>query len=300
MEVSERMQKASWTEGVEEMTVLVTGASGFIGNYVVRELLKQGHQVIATSKNSEKASMYEWFSQVQYIPYDLNVVQENLFEFFREPDAVIHLAWEGLPNYKDLFHFERNLFANYRFLKNLLENGLKSLTVTGTCLEYGLQNGCLSEDIPTQPTTPYSLAKDTLRKFLEQLQRKYHFSFKWIRLFYIYGEGQSEKSLLSQIETAIRKEERKFNMSGGEQLRDYLSVEKAAEYIVKIAMQNKVHGIINCCSGVPVSIRKLVEDYLEEKQRSIRLNLGYYPYPDYEPLTFWGDINKLETIFKED
>lgn len=282
------------------MRVLVTGATGFVGNYVVRELLKQGYQVITTSKNSEKARMYEWFSQVEYIPYDLNVVQENLFQFFREPEVVIHLAWEGLPNYKDLFHFERNLFTNYRFLKTLLEDGLKSLTVTGSCLEYGLQNGCLSEDTPTQPATPYGLAKDTLRKFLEQLQQKYYFSFKWLRLFYIYGEGQSEESLLSQLETAIRKGERRFNMSGGEQLRDYLPVEKAAEYIVKIAMQSKVYGIINCCSGVPVSIRKLVEDYLEENQRSIRLNLGYYPYPDYEPMAFWGDINKLETIFEGD
>ena len=278
------------------MRVLVTGATGFIGNYVVRELLKQDHQVITTSKNSEKARMYEWFSQVQYIPYDLNVVHENLFQFFQEPDVVIHLAWEGLPNYKDLFHFERNLFTNYRFLKTLLEDGLKSLTVTGTCLEYGLQNGCLPEDTPTQPTTPYSLAKDTLRKFLEQLQQKYYFSFRWIRLFYIYGEGQSEKSLLSQLETAIRKGERRFNMSGGEQLRDYLPVEKAAEYIVKIAVQSEVYGIINCCSGTPISIRKLVEDYLAKKQKSINLNLGYYPYPDYEPIAFWGNSAKLNKI----
>lgn len=276
------------------MRVLVTGATGFVGNYVVRELLKQSHQVITTSKNSQKARMYEWFSQVQYVPYDLNVVRENLFQFFQEPEVVIHLAWEGLPNYEALYHFEQNLFTNYRFLKTLLEDGLKSLTVTGTCLEYGLQDGCLSEDTPTQPTTPYGLAKDTLRKSLEQLQQKYHFSFKWLRLFYIYGQGQSEQSLLSQLETAIGKGETTFNMSGGEQLRDYLPVEKAAEYIVKIAMQSEVHGIINCCSGTPISIRTLVEDYLAKKQKGIRLNLGYYPYPDYEPMAFWGCDNKLQ------
>jgi len=280
------------------MKVLVTGATGFIGNYVVRELLKQGHQVMTTSKNSEKARMYEWFSQVQYISYDLNVVQENLFQFFREPDVVIHLAWEGLPNYKDLFHFERNIFTNYRFLKNLLEDGLKSLTVTGTCMEYGLQNGCLSEDTPTKPTTPYSFAKDTLRKFLEQLQQKYHFSFKWIRLFYMYGKGQNPSSLLPQLDKALDRGDEIFNMSGGEQLRDYLPVEKVAEYVNEISLQNKVLGIINCCSGKPISIRKLVENHMKNRGKTIKLNLGYYPYSDYEPMAFWGDNTKLKSIIK--
>lgn len=281
------------------MRVLVTGAAGFIGNYVVRELLNQGQQVIATSKNPEKARRHAWFSQVQYIPYDLNALQENLFQFFLEPDVVIHLAWEGLPNYKELFHFERNLVTNYFFLKALLDGGLKSLTVTGTCLEYGLQNGCLSEDMLPQPAMPYSLAKDTLRKFLEQLHQKYYFSFKWLRLFYMYGEGQSEKSLLPQLKIAIQKGERSFNMSGGEQLRDYLPVEKVAENIVKVAIQNKVTGMINCCSGTPISIRKLLENYLAEKRTDIHLNLGYYPYPDYEPMVFWGNKEKLERIISD-
>jgi len=115
----------------------------------------------------------------------------------------------------------------------------------------------------------------------------------------MYGEGQSEKSLLSQLETAIKKGEKRFNMSGGEQLRDYLPVEKVAEYIVAIALQDKVKGIINCCSGKPLSVRKLVEKYLEEKGYCIELNLGYYPYPDYEPMEFWGNNTKLQSVLHQ-
>jgi len=110
----------------------------------------------------------------------------------------------------------------------------------------------------------------------------------------MYGKGQSPNSILSQLDRALENRETTFKMSGGEQLRDYLPVEKVAEYIVKIAMQNKVRGIINCSSSKPISIRKLVENYLEKKQKSIHLNLGYYPYPDYEPMAFWGDNKKLK------
>lgn len=283
----------------DDMKVLVTGATGFIGRYVVNELLSSGCHIIATSRNQDKARSYKWYSRVQYIPCDLNEASENFFQFFQRPDLLIHLAWEGLPNYTDLFHLEKNLFSNYRFLKNMVEHGLKSMLVAGTCFEYGMQSGALKETMITIPNNPYGLAKDTLRKFLEQLQQKYRFLFKWLRLFYIYGESQSEQSLLSQLEKAIRKGKKRFNMSGGEQVRDYLPVEKVAEYIVKVSMQDKVSGIINCCSGVPVSIRKLVEDYLEKKQKSIHLNLGYYSYPDYEPMAFWGCDKKLQIALKE-
>ena len=281
------------------MKVLVTGATGFIGSYVVKELLKQQHHVIATSRNLDKVHSYKWFSQVEYIPCDLNVMRENFFQFFQQPDLLIHLAWEGLPNYKDLFHLEKNLFSNYRFLKNMVGNGLKSLVVTGTCFEYGMQSGSLNETMITIPDNPYGLAKDTLRKFLEQLQKKIDFEFKWVRLFYMYGKGQSLNSILSQLDKALENGETSFNMSGGEQLRDYLPVEKVAEYIVKISMQNEVQGIINCCSGTPISIRSFVENHLKKKEKKIHLNLGYYPYPDYEPMAFWGDDKKLKIALED-
>lgn len=282
------------------MKILVTGATGFIGNHVTQQLLEldRNIQVIATSGNTEKAKICKWFSKVKYVSCDLNSVPEDCFQYFGKPDLLIHLAWEGLPNYKDLFHFERNLYADYFFLKSMIEQGLKDVVVTGTCFEYGMQSGGLHEDMETKPDNPYGLAKDTLRKFLEQLQKKTDFRLKWIRLFYMYGKGQHHGAILSQLDKALEKGDHHFDMSGGEQLRDYLPVEKVAEYIVKIAMQNQITGIINCCSGIPVSIRKLVENHLKEKQKRIHLNLGHYPYPDYEPMAFWGSPQKMQRIPK--
>ncbi|MFH0976236.1 MAG: NAD-dependent epimerase/dehydratase family protein [Spirochaetota bacterium] len=280
------------------MKILVTGATGFIGTHVINELLKsRNHDVFATAiESSDKAKIFDWFKSVKYIECDLNNSKKNFFSFFEHPDLLIHLSWQGLPNYKELFHFEKNLFSNYFFIKNIIENGLKNLSVIGTCFEYGLQEGCLSESFETKPINSYGLAKDTLRKFILELNNKFQFSFKWIRLFYLYGEGQSKNSILEQLKTALANNEAVFNMSGGEQLRDYLPIEKVAEYIVKISSQKDFTGIINCCSGEPISIRRLVENYLEANNKQIKLNLGYYPYPDYEPMAFWGDDKKLKQI----
>jgi nucleoside-diphosphate-sugar epimerase len=279
-------------------TILVTGATGFIGNYVIEEMLKYKVNIIASSILYEKENNHAWLKKVDYIQADLNESIEDWFSFFGKPDMLIHLAWEGLPRYKELFHIERNFFNNYFFLKNMIENGLKKVVVSGTCFEYGMQSGALKEDLETKPNTSYALAKDSLRKFLEQLQRKIDFDLKWIRVFYLYGKGQNPISILSQLEAALERGDNVFNMSGGKQLRDYLPVEKVAEYIAKISMQDKLSGVINCCSGEPISIRKLVENHIAEKNKSIELNLGYYPYPDYEPMAFWGDTKKLNKALK--
>jgi nucleoside-diphosphate-sugar epimerase len=283
------------------MKVLVTGATGFIGNYVINELLKNDIDVIATSTNTNKAQNFDWFNNVTYLPFNLKEFNTsvNYFEYFDSPDILFHLAWEGLPNYKDSFHIEENLPRHFNFLKNLIKNGLKDITITGTCFEYGMKEGCLSEYMNCEPNNAYAIAKNELRLQIEKLKLNYDFSFKWIRLFYMYGKGQSQNSLISQLDSAIANSELVFNMSGGEQVRDFLPVEKVSEIIVKVAMQNVVVGVINCCSGKEITLKDFVINYLKENNKDIKLNLGFYPYTDYEPMRFLGNVNKLNSIIKK-
>ena len=273
--------------------ILVTGSTGFIGNYVIKKLLKSEKTVIATSRKPKDEVSHNWLKDVEYIQADLSEERDNWFSLFRKPDLLIHLAWEGLPNYNKFYHCERNFPENFFFIQNMVENGLSQLTVAGTCMEYGMQNGALKEDMETIPNTSYALAKDCLRKFLQQFQKLIDFKLNWIRIFYLYGKGQSPNSILSQLEASLERGDKVFNMSGGEQLRDYLPAEKVGEYLVKVSMQDEISGIVNCCSGKPISIRKLVENYLFENNAKIELNTGYYGYPDYEPMAFWGNSEKL-------
>ena len=156
-----------------------------------------------------------------------------------------------------------------------------------------MQSGELSESTPTLPTVAYAVAKDRLRRSLEKLNTGGGFTLQWARIFYTYGQGQHPHSLIAQLDRAVESGAITFNMSGGEQLRDYLPVEDVASRLVVLLEQSQCNGVVNICSGKPISVRNLVEQRLAERGASIRLNLGHYPYPDYEPMAFWGDGKKF-------
>jgi nucleoside-diphosphate-sugar epimerase len=79
-------------------------------------------------------------------------------------------------------------------------------------------------------------------------------------------------------------------------LRDYLPVTEVAARLVTILEHADLPGTINVCSGKPISVRRLVELRIAERQSTIQLNLGHYPYPDYEPMAFWGDSSRYDNL----
>lgn len=278
------------------MKVLVTGATGFVGRHLVAALLARGCTVRAVARNAETAASLPWINAVEFIKADIHGADLDIGALTNGIDALAHLAWPGLPNYQALFHFEHNLMADYRFIKGAVEAGVPQVLVTGTCFEYGMQSGPLNEHTAPQPGNPYGLAKNTLRLFLENLQRVQPFTLQWARLFYLHGAGQNPNSLLAALDRAIDAGDQCFNMSGGEQLRDYLAIETAAGYLAAIMQQRDFDGVINCASGQPVSVRALVEQRVRERGASIDLNLGHYPYPTHEPMAFWGVADRLQQL----
>ena len=280
------------------MRVAVTGASGFIGRHVLTELLRHDIKTVAVTR--DVARLHGLNKSVRIVEMDIARPAPDCFELMGQPDVLIHLAWDGLPNYKSLHHFETELPRQYHFLKAMVEAGLPSLSVTGTCFEYGMQSGPLSEDILTKPNNPYGYAKDTLRQQLEFLKSTKPFKLTWARLFYMHGEGQPNTSLYPKLKEAVLRGDKVFNMSGGEQLRDYLPVEEVARQIVQLAIAQRDIGAINICSGKPISVLRLVEQWLRENNWKIELNLSHYPYPDYEPMAFWGVASLIKNHFAEE
>jgi nucleoside-diphosphate-sugar epimerase len=279
------------------MSFLITGATGFIGQRVVRSAIAQGYKVAILTRSPEKTKGLFGDNIVIYDQNKFLAGEEKIDS--KTYDKVIHLAWADVKNYTDDTNYTANLEFQKQFIDRVISCGIKNITFAGTCFEYGLREGICREDDPapeTYPTT-YAKAKHELYKQLLNIQKNNsEFNFKWLRFFYVYGVGSRPNSLLSQLLRAIESGEKEFNMSVGDQKRDYINIETLAHNIVVIAGQNEQAGIINIGTGKPRTVLEFVEAILKIKNYNLKLNKGFYPYASYEPKEFWADVTKLKSI----
>ena len=265
--------------------IIVTGATGFIGQNLIPLLIKKKFKVIAIGRNINKAKKFNWFSKVKFIKLDYHKQKIN-FDLTKKT-GLIHLGWQGLPNYNSDFHLKQNLPKNYEFIKKLINKGIYKIFIAGTCFEYGLRNGGIPPNAKPEPIIPYAIAKNNLRKKLIYLNKSKKFKLQWARFFYLYGIGQNPKSLMASLDYSIKKKLKKFNLSQGNQLRDYLNVKIAVEKIIKI-FESKKKGVFNICSEKPIKVKDLVNNRIRVKKSKIKVNYGFYPYSKYEPMEFCG------------
>jgi len=267
--------------------IAVTGASGFLGRHVIAVLRARGVGVIALNRRCKPDE-----PGVRNIRFDLAAPEEST-AVLRDVDAVIHLAWEGLPNYRSSHHVEAELPRQRAFVDLALASGVRRLVVAGTCFEYGMREGELHEGFEPAPANPYAQAKDALRRHAEVACARFGCGLAWARLFYLFGDGQSPTSIWSQLSDHVLRGQTAFPMSGGQQVRDFLPIEVAASHLVRLAEVRQAAGVTNVCSGHAWTLERTVRGWMAERGWDIQLDLGRFPYPDHEPFAFWGSTRRL-------
>ena len=98
------------------MKILVTGGSGFLGKKIIEDLTKK-IKTLVLGRNSIIENNY-----TSFIKFDLNTIDDSLLSHINSCNKLLHLAWEGLPNYFENIHYTNNLFYQYKFLKDIIIN----------------------------------------------------------------------------------------------------------------------------------------------------------------------------------
>ena len=271
-------------------SILITGATGFLGRNLIKYISRNDYRIIALVRD-ESSNFVADHPQIEFIYGTLEEFDKNLFSDLRI-DILVHLAWGNVSKVQLSSHLTVEFDLQKLFLKNAVDSGLKEVIISGSCFEYGKIEGGLDVDTTPLPNTNYGIAKNNLRIWLDGYIRDFNIkaSVVWLRIFYVYGIDQHERSLYSQLNQAIRSLSSEFNMSHGNQVRDFISIEEVCANIIQILEKNMGYGLLikNICSGQGVRVEDFVKGILKKNNVDMKLNLGYYDVPDYEPLSFWG------------
>ena len=272
--------------------ILVTGADGYIGQRVVEYALNQGYKVVANDiKNSgidERAELC-----------DVNIFSgdKDLYKAFGCPDICIHLAWQDGFSHNAPSHM-MNLSRHYEFLMNLVEGGCKNIAVMGSMHEVGYWEGKIDENTPCNPLSMYGVAKNALRQALLVQTKLKEYQLYWLRAYNILGDDMRNHSIFTKLLQAADEGKNEFPFTTGKNKYDFIDVKELAEMIVDAATQDKYTGIINVCSGNPISLGEKVEQFLKEKKIDIELKYGAFPDREYDSPVVYGDATKIQDIEK--
>ncbi len=272
--------------------VLVTGANGYIGTHVVQALLEKGCHVVACDLRFDNLP-----DGIVKLSADISDPSLNIYEMAGKPDCLIHLAWRNGFQHNAPTHLQ-DLPVHVRFLQSMIDAGLQSLSVMGSMHEVGYWEGAITADSPTNPLSFYGIAKNALRQALELMVKGKNVSYHWLRGYYIIGDDEKSNSVLGKILLADREGKKEFPFTSGKNLYDYLSVQELARQIVAASLQDSYQGIINCCSGQPVSLGEMAEKFIRERGLSIRLQYGAFPDRAYDSPGVWGDATIIQNIMK--
>jgi dTDP-6-deoxy-L-talose 4-dehydrogenase (NAD+) len=273
------------------MRILVTGADGYIGSHVVNKLLENDDvDVVAFGLNTVHVS-----SRAERRDVDIFDRSLDVYKLAGEPDVVLHMAWQdGFIHNADS---HMGLLSNhYLFCKGLIDRGLRQLAVMGSMHEVGYHEGAIDENTPCNPTSMYGIAKDALRRSLFLAVQDKDTILQWLRGYYIYGDDKRNNSIFAKLCAAEEDGKKSFPFTSGTNQYDFIHVEDLAEQIANTVAQSYIFGIINCCSGQPLSLAEKVESFIRDQGLRIELEYGAFPDRPYDSPSVWGDNAKITRI----
>lgn len=276
------------------MKVLITGISGFIGAHTAKACVEAGMDVVGMVRPTSDHARFEPIkSRIKLIEGDMaNPPMSAIADI--KPDVCIHHAWYAEPGkYPHAIENVSMLNQTTEFVVELAKAGCGRFVGIGTCFEYDFDRGWLREDSPVKPATIYAATKAAMSTMLDQLGAKAGISTTWVRLFYQYGPYEDTRRLVASVITSMLRGERVDTTPGG-QVRDFLHVEDVGSGICQTAAAG-LDGIVNVGSGVPVTVRAILETIGAKLGRTDLANFGARPYNPVDPPFIVANNTRLKT-----
>lgn len=271
------------------LSVLVTGGTGFIGSHLTRRLVREGARVHLLVRPESRS----W--RIRDVWADVTCWQGNVTDFDSvercitgaRPAVIFQVAGathgRGLAN--DLAQIDQSIEMNLKGTLNVLkaahrcEQAVQCIVRTGGLEEYGNGKAPYDEDQRESPVSAYSASQVATTHYCQMMGRGLGLPIVTLRPALTYGPAQSTSFLVPALILHCL-EGRDFEMTSGEQGRDYVYVEDVVDAYLRAALTPEARGeVINIGSGREYRIRDVAERILRLTEAAIRLQTGRSPRP---------------------
>jgi nucleoside-diphosphate-sugar epimerase len=276
--------------------ILLTGATGFIGQHALRALARVPGEIVAVAHETKPDAPY---AGVRWVRADLRSGRACTALIQRErPTHLLHLAWR--PIHGDVADSRDNL----TWLKSSIDLGTafadaggSRLVASGSCFEYDWTDGVCTEGVtPLTPTTLYGAAKNALRAALAGLAQQAQFSFAWPRVFFAYGPGEHSSRFVASLGRAMLRGD-PAEMTAGGQLRDFLYAGDIGESLARF-LRSPAEGEFNVGSGAAVPLRDIAHKLAAQIGRPDLLRLGVREPREFEPPLIVANMDKTAAALR--
>lgn len=262
-------------------TILLTGATGFLGGHLARYWVERGHRVVALTKSGRKTALLEpIFDKVIWYPYDRLI--ENPFLKYQF-DTVVHTAGiYGRKGESEADLVAVNVGLGLDILRAAMKAGVPKFINTGTSLP--------------PATSSYALSKAQFVEWLQKLTCETESSLINIRLEQVYGPFDDENKFITWLSHNMLEDIPYLKLTSGEQERDFIFIDdvvSAFDVILATNFFNRGFHELDVGSGNAVSVRKIVEMLKALCTSRTELRFGDVPKRENEPDRLKADISLL-------
>lgn len=168
----------------------------------------------------------------------------------------------------------------------------------GTMHEVGYWEGAIDENTPCNPMSMYGIAKDALRRSMTLYCKNNSCILQWLRCYYILGDDRKNNSIFCKLLNAAEEGKKTFPFTSGKNKYDFIEVDTLASLLSSAVLQNEVNGVINCCTGKPMSLGERVEQFIKDNHLNISLDYGAFPDRPYDSPCVYGNPDKINQILE--
>jgi UDP-glucose 4-epimerase len=280
------------------MRVFVSGATGFIGSYLVTELLARGHQpAVLLREGSDPWRLREVLGRVHVIRgslEDVEALREPLQAF--APESIAHLGWHGVANTgRNDPGQARNISATVELAALAADVRARTFVGAGSQAEYGPYDRMIREDDEARPTTLYGKAKLAAGSMAGQVCADRGLRFAWLRIFSTYGPRDNDIWLIPSTIRALKAGTR-MPLTRAEQRWGFVHVRDAAAAF-RIAIESpSARGLFNVGSSDAPPLRDTLERLRDLVDRTAELGFGDIPYRPDQVMILQADVGRLAAL----